>query len=87
MGGSLPHLDSGPKGMISGSQTKSMTAALVTCMVLNQGRWIMYSLCFHSGFMGRKGYFSPCPNILNHSKAALDFKQKNANVTGTLTMT
>ena len=87
MEGSAPYLDSGPKGMVSGSQTKAMTAAVVTCMVLNQGKWIMYSLCFYSGFMGMKGYFSPCPNILNHSKAALDFKQKNANVTGTLTMT
>lgn len=64
-----------------------MTVAVVTYMVPNQGRWIMYSLCFHSGFMGRKCYFSPCPNILNHSKAALEFKQKNANVTGTVTMT
>jgi hypothetical protein len=70
---SLLYLDFGPEGMISGSLTKSMFAAAIIYMVSNKGRQIVYSLCFHSGFMGVKGYFSPCPNILNHSKAALDF--------------
>lgn len=60
--------------MISGSQTKSVTAAVVIYVILNQGGRIMYSLGFHSGFMVQKGNFSLCPDILDHSKGALDFK-------------